>query len=190
MGKRERFRKQSISKSGELTTRSLFHSQSTTGRTPRSPDLNPTPQLSQRFLKLQRDLRSAGYAIESPPYSDEFVLDSKDLIASYSPEGGRTIDFMSGSRISAVPVEVDLTRSPALPQLQWCSYCRTDVVTITEYHSTRKTWYVLHSLASTGICLSGGFLGCFLIPYCTDSCKAPMLTCSRCKKVLGLPVEK
>ncbi|OMJ69880.1 hypothetical protein SteCoe_32269 [Stentor coeruleus] len=66
-----------------------------------------------------------------------------------------------------------------IPQLMWCASCGAEVMTKVEYVNTDKTFW-----AAMGILLSGGFLGCFLIPYMTNSCKGVRVRCHKCERIL------
>lgn len=135
---------------------------------PASARSQPThrSQPSERFLKLQQDLRRAGLDVSELELS-QFSLDAESLHRSGSP------------RIKAS--QVDEGEATLRPQLLWCPHCRSEVVTEVAYSASSTTWYFALSLASTGICLSGGFLGCCLIPYCTKSCQKPEVLCSKCR---------
>ncbi|OMJ72166.1 hypothetical protein SteCoe_29458 [Stentor coeruleus] len=67
-----------------------------------------------------------------------------------------------------------------IPQLRWCAACKGEVKTETEYVNSRKTFW-----ASVGIFMSGGVLGCFLLPYMTNSCKGIRVVCHKCRRALA-----
>jgi hypothetical protein len=67
-----------------------------------------------------------------------------------------------------------------IPTLMWCAYCKGEMVTKVVYVNTTKTF-----MSSLGIFFSGGFLGCFMIPYVTNCCKGVQMTCKKCGRVLG-----
>ncbi|OMJ89577.1 hypothetical protein SteCoe_8284 [Stentor coeruleus] len=62
-----------------------------------------------------------------------------------------------------------------IPQLRWCAACKGEVKTEVE-----KTFW-----ASVGIFMSGGVLGCFLLPYMTNSCKGVKVVCHKCRRALA-----
>ncbi|OMJ81797.1 hypothetical protein SteCoe_17681 [Stentor coeruleus] len=66
-----------------------------------------------------------------------------------------------------------------IPQLIWCASCGGEVMTKIEYINTEKTLW-----AAMGILFSGGILGCFLIPYMTNTCKGVRLRCHKCDRIL------
>ena len=66
------------------------------------------------------------------------------------------------------------------PMSLTCTYCQETVVTDTQRVANRKTWCLC-----TTIFLLGGFLGCCLIPFCTDRFRDVEHRCSECHSVLG-----
>ena len=66
-----------------------------------------------------------------------------------------------------------------IPQLRWCASCKAEVMTQVVYVNTDKTFW-----SSVGIFITGGFLGCFLLPYMMNSCKGARLVCHGCQRVL------
>ncbi|OMJ95779.1 hypothetical protein SteCoe_666 [Stentor coeruleus] len=67
-----------------------------------------------------------------------------------------------------------------IPSLMWCAYCGKESATEILYKNTSKTL-----ISSIGIFLTGGFLGCFLLPYMSSSCKQTVLICHTCKREIG-----
>jgi hypothetical protein len=67
-----------------------------------------------------------------------------------------------------------------IPHLRWCASCKGEVKTEIEYVNSRKTFW-----ASVGIFMTGGVLGCFLLPYMTNSCKGVKVVCHKCRKALA-----
>ncbi|OMJ85213.1 hypothetical protein SteCoe_13529 [Stentor coeruleus] len=67
-----------------------------------------------------------------------------------------------------------------IPHLRWCASCKGEVKTEIEYVNNRKTFW-----ASVGIFMTGGVLGCFLLPYMTNSCKGVKVVCHKCRKALA-----
>lgn len=67
-----------------------------------------------------------------------------------------------------------------IPQLKWCAYCKAEVMTEVVYVNNGKTFW-----SAVGIFLSGGFLGCFLLPYMSNSCKGVKVMCHNCGRVLN-----
>ncbi|KAL6065287.1 LITAF domain-containing protein [Balamuthia mandrillaris] len=67
-----------------------------------------------------------------------------------------------------------------LPEMHVCQWCGTQGVTNTENVPGLITY------ASAGvICLVGGWLGCFLIPFCIDSCQDVEHFCPSCRQLVG-----
>lgn len=66
-----------------------------------------------------------------------------------------------------------------IPQLKWCAYCKAEVMTKVSYVNNEKTFW-----SAVGIFLSGGVLGCFLLPYMSNSCKGVKVVCHTCERVL------
>ncbi|OMJ75119.1 hypothetical protein SteCoe_25820 [Stentor coeruleus] len=66
-----------------------------------------------------------------------------------------------------------------IPQLMWCASCGAEVMTKIEYVNTDKTFW-----AAMGILFSGGCLGCFLLPYMTNTCKNARVRCHKCDRIL------
>ena len=66
-----------------------------------------------------------------------------------------------------------------IPHLRWCAFCKAEVTTEAIYITNNKTFW-----SAVGIFLSGGFLGCFLLPYMTNACKGVRLICHSCKRTL------
>jgi hypothetical protein len=111
------------------TARALFHS-------PR-PDLPATSRsliypterpLSDRFLRLQKDLRRAGYDLEAEttisPTSRSYIFDEGN--SSGSP------------RQKAIPI--DQHECLLHPSLRWCAYCKAETVAIRDWVAGKKTW--------------------------------------------------
>ncbi|XP_002742164.1 lipopolysaccharide-induced tumor necrosis factor-alpha factor homolog [Saccoglossus kowalevskii] len=61
-----------------------------------------------------------------------------------------------------------------------CVRCNTDIVTDIQYKPGVLTW-----MSCGIICLVGGWIGCFLIPFCINACKDVVHTCPNCKCVIG-----
>lgn len=68
----------------------------------------------------------------------------------------------------------DETRA-GIPALKWCASCSRETTTRVLYKSTARTF-----LASVAFLLSGGLLGCCVLPYLADSCKQSSLQCGHC----------
>jgi hypothetical protein len=90
-------------------------------------------------------------------------------------------------RSSFPELEVDLAhegeeeegKDLMIPQLKWCAFCKKEVMTQVEFVSNSKTFW-----SAVGIFLSGGFLGCFLLPYMSNNCKGVRILCHNCGRVL------
>ena len=63
---------------------------------------------------------------------------------------------------------------------RWCSHCNAHVRSVERKVTSAKTF-----LASAGIFLLGGVLGCFLAPYCSDECKDTAHYCTECELVIN-----
>ena len=75
----------------------------------------------------------------------------------------------------------ELVLEPAgLPSLEWCAHCTREVLTQVRLVNSSKTFW-----SAVGVLLLGGVLGCFLLPYCTDSCKAVQKTCVHCGHMIS-----
>ncbi|OQV17355.1 hypothetical protein BV898_08604 [Hypsibius exemplaris] len=61
-----------------------------------------------------------------------------------------------------------------------CPNCGQIVITEITYENGVLTW-----LLAAGIAVLGGWLGCFLIPTCVNSCKDARHTCPRCQRLIG-----
>ena len=70
-------------------------------------------------------------------------------------------------------------RGREIPTLMWCAYCGGEIKTQVAFVNSSKTFW-----AALGIFMAGGVAGCFLLPYMTNQCKEPRVTCSRCQHVL------
>jgi len=75
--------------------------------------------------------------------------------------------------------ELDLQR-PEIPKLRWCAYCRAERRTEVSFVNTSKTLW-----SAISIFMLGGVLGCFMLPYFTNSCKKAKLKCHNCKHALN-----
>jgi hypothetical protein len=120
-------------------------------------------RLNEKFVRITEELDTA-----------------RDSIRETGKETFR--DFRSPS-ICQTSVEAktleDEPEFKGYPILKWCPYCAKETATEMVYKNTTKTF-----LSSLGIFLSGGFLGCFLLPYVSKSCKQIALVCSSCKHEL------
>ena len=64
--------------------------------------------------------------------------------------------------------------------LKWCAFCQKETTSVKTFRNSSKTFW-----ASMGILMSGGFLGCFLLPYASDHCKQPEIVCTKCSHILS-----
>jgi LITAF-like zinc ribbon domain len=70
--------------------------------------------------------------------------------------------------------------SKDLPGLMWCGYCKGEMATDIKFVNSSMTF-----MSSIGIFLSGGILGCFLLPYATNCCKSARIICKKCGRTLS-----
>lgn len=109
------------------SSRVLFHSPEPPA-TSRSFPYSAERPLSDRFLRLQKDLRKAGFEVEADttisPSSRSYIFDEGN--SSGSP------------RQKASPM--DPSDCALRPTLRWCAYCRAERVTIRDWAASRKTW--------------------------------------------------
>lgn len=75
---------------------------------------------------------------------------------------------------------IDYYEFKGYPTLKWCPYCSKETATEAIYKNTSKTFWT-----SLGIFLSGGVLGCFLLPYLGKTCKQISFICHICKHEIG-----
>ena len=95
--------------------------------TSRSLLYNAERPLSDRFLRLQKDLRRAGFDFEADttisPSSRSYIFDE---VSSGSP------------RQKASPMgPADCALGPTL---RWCAYCKGETVAVRDWAAGRKTW--------------------------------------------------
>ena len=64
-------------------------------------------------------------------------------------------------------------------QLKWCAYCGKENLAVLVSKPTAKTFW-----SAVGIFVSGGFLGCFLLPYLTPSCQEARTQCVKCERYI------
>lgn len=115
-------------------------------------------------------LRETGFETERMrDFNSERIYDSKDSKYYLSTERSTMARVM--------PDEYELTDHPVL---KWCAYCTRETTTEITFRNTTKTF-----MSSLGIFLFGGFLGCFLLPYMTNSCKEMKSVCHVCKREIG-----
>ena len=70
-------------------------------------------------------------------------------------------------------------RITEVPRLAWCASCKAEKMTESRYVNNSKTF-----LSSVGICLSGGFFGCCMLPYMMNSCKGIEILCTACGRIV------
>lgn len=73
----------------------------------------------------------------------------------------------------------EISLDPNVPGLIWCSYCKGEKLYTLDHKPSNYTF-----LASLGIFLAGGVLGCFLVPYLIPSCQSSYKKCSQCQRHL------
>ena len=94
-------------------------------------------------------------------------------------EDCQTVSYKTSTIDEAKLSQLDLEFDSSIPSLRWCAYCKGEIATEVIYVNSEKTFW-----ASLAIFLSGGVLGCFLLPYSLDSCKNLQVRCHRCKHVI------
>ena len=91
------------------------------------------PKLSDRFLKLQSDLKRAGFD------TDELIKSASDIdFSNYSDLD--SLSKANSPRLRATRIETEQNEDISRPQLRYCPYCKCEVVTETQYKSGKKTW--------------------------------------------------
>ena len=98
----------------------------------------------------------------------------------------KSLGFIKSVQNNFFELEADLAQDVEnenldlmIPRLRWCAFCKAEVMTQVEYVNNSKTFW-----SAVGIFLSGGFLGCFLIPYMSNSCKGARLVCHSCGRMV------
>ena len=82
---------------------------------------------------------------------------------------------LSTAAVEAQFVEETADEVRDIPQLKWCASCQRETIVKCEFKPSAKTFW-----SSVAILAMGGVLGCFMVPYMTDSCKRPQFTCTHC----------
>lgn len=121
-------------------------------------------KLEERLQKLET--QNGAYKKLETPESDSIFDINADRYNTVIQEPEENISFEGNEDMK-------------IPQLMWCASCGAEVMTKIEYVNTEKTFW-----AAMGILLSGGFLGCFLIPYMTNTCKGVRIRCHKCDRIL------
>lgn len=104
--------------------------------------------------------------------------------SSRPPAGSRPFTLPENMKI-AIQIEdeyeygIQNKRIVEVPRLQWCASCKAEKMTRSRYVNNSKTF-----LSSVGICLSGGFLGCCMLPYMMNSCKGIETSCTSCGRIV------
>jgi hypothetical protein len=127
-------------------------------------DQNQSPRLEEKLLKLEKhsELLRKSEKLES-----ESIFDLEhERYNSVIQEPDDNISYEGNDDMK-------------IPQLMWCASCSAEVMTKIEYVNTDKTFW-----AAMGILISGGFLGCFLLPYMTNTCKGVRVRCHKCDRIL------
>ena len=84
--------------------------------------------------------------------------------------------YLSTERFSAAVAVSENFEGTEWPTLRWCAYCTKETTTEIQYKNSSKTF-----ISAATIFLLGGFLGCFLLPYVTNTCKDMKTVCHVCK---------
>lgn len=122
-------------------------------------------RLSEKLKELEDDLKTRNTQEndrENLPVDEEFKSENRHV-------------FALENRVSLEGEE-----DCEIPTLRWCAACKAEVQTQIEYVNSRKTFW-----ASVGIFVSGGVLGCFLLPYMSNSCKGVKVVCHKCRRALA-----
>lgn len=91
--------------------------------------------LSDRFLRLQQDLRRAGFATDTLRKS---VSDADFELSSFYEK--ESLSRCNSPRVAAIRIENETGEDVSRPQLRYCANCRCEVVTETQFTASRKTW--------------------------------------------------
>jgi LITAF-like zinc ribbon domain len=157
-----------------------------------STSTTPTTRLS---LSLSKDYRGKKTSLKR--LSEKFVKISEDFAEKKEPKNEMEQDYIQGNgyetgretgsvnetkffltdRSTFAKHSVDEFELSEYPTLRWCAYCAKETTTEVKYQNSSKTL-----LTSAGICMMGGVLGCFLIPYMTNTCKDIKYLCKTCKR--------
>ncbi|OMJ71767.1 hypothetical protein SteCoe_29940 [Stentor coeruleus] len=122
-------------------------------------------RLSEKLKELEEDLKTRNTQEndrENAPIEEDFKGEDKYV-------------FALENRVS-----LESEEDCEIPSLRWCAACKAEVQTQIQYVNSRKTFW-----ASVGIFLSGGVLGCFLLPYMSNSCKGAKVVCHKCGRTLA-----
>ena len=138
------------------TRRKLFTDKSPSETLPEFVVHRSSLSLSEKLKKIEE---------EHPKVKSDFSMNYAIENHRETCEAGE-IDYLRGNK--------------EIPTLLWCAYCKGEMTTVVRYVSNSNTF-----LSSVGIFVSGGILGCFLLPYMTNSCKSPQLLCRNCGRVLS-----
>jgi hypothetical protein len=127
---------------------------------------------ADRYLTLR--LEDKLKELDLQPYRKSEVVHTESFFApSPDPAKYATEEAMENG------IVFEGERDVRIPQLKWCASCKAEVATEVLYVNNEKTFW-----SSVGIFLSGGFLGCFLLPYMMNSCKGAKVICHKCRRVL------
>lgn len=112
---------------------------------------------------------------------------SKSLSDLNEIRRNKSIGFIKSVQTPFNELEADLAQDVEnealdlmIPRLRWCAFCKAEVMTEVEFVNNSKTFW-----SAVGIFLSGGFLGCFLLPYMSNSCKGARLICHSCGRAVN-----
>ena len=141
--------------------------------TPKAPaGHNGLPPKSQSYLNSPR---SAYVNTQSSPISNIDLHERLVALELKLTEEGLITKATQESEVYDCPPCLDEEVREDI-KLNWCPYCRRETVTTKVYRNSSKTFW-----SSVAIFLSGGFLGCFLLPYACNKCKDDAYQCKRCK---------
>ena len=137
-------------------------------------------KLSEKLTKITQDFANTRNTERSPVRESGFETNRVrefDTARTYEWETPRDSKFyMSSERSTAAVAISEDFEITECPTLRWCAYCSKETTTEVQYKNSSKTF-----LSSVAIFLVGGFLGCFLLPYVTNTCKDIKTMCHICK---------
>ena len=146
----------------------------------------------KQFLDVVTPQKSTDWhstAVQSPSVSTLQLHESSSLLPQFQPTLARPevlankLRALEQELVVEEPVreaEVDSEEEATGLSLEWCPHCGCETTAAVEFRPSQKTFYT-----SLGIALTGGVLGCFLLPYVTTSCKQGHKVCTHCKHSLS-----
>lgn len=131
-----------------------------------------TPLVTEDLLLMsQTNLSLKSVIKDSVLHQGPYWATEEGELNLYDPHFGQTLEAVS------IPESASSSSHWSAPRLRWCAFCKGSFSTSVSYVPSAKTLW-----SSIGILLAGGFCGCFMAPYYINSCKKPMLQCSKCER--------